>query len=136
MMRAAGFWILAALGLGAPLGDRLATALGDQRLAAVGLGLLISALALAPSDQEGRQTLRALLRSRVAAALTVITLVTLACAQAASARCPRRGAHIIAQNREISVLTLRGPRGITTYGCDKRHQRVTRLDLVPIAITA
>ncbi len=69
MMRAAGFWILAALGLGAPLGDRLAAALHDQRFAAVGLGLLISALALAPSDGEGRETLRALLSTLLGALL-------------------------------------------------------------------
>jgi len=69
MMRAAGFWILAALGLGAPLGDRLAAALHDQRFAAVGLGLLISALALAPSDREGRGTLRVLLSTLLGALL-------------------------------------------------------------------
>ncbi len=58
-----------------------------------------------------------------------VIVAGLLCAPAADARCPRRGAHVIAQNREISVLALRGPRGITTYGCDKRHQRIARLDL-------
>ncbi len=72
---------------------------------------------------------RAMLWSRLIRMSAPVIVAGLLCAPAADARCPRRGAHVIAQNREISVLTLRGPRGITTYGCDKRHQRIARLDL-------